>query len=287
MWVYVSNDQTTTTEQEFKAVPVDVRGQAANLAVAGNPGNVTVRVQADQNIIAELTSRSVEAYIDLDGIKAGKMVVPVQVKVPAGVKVVNLRPPEVSVTLEPMVTKQVLVKIRSSSMPANGFKVLGMQVKPEEVILHGPRSVLNRVDRVSVEVDLKNRNRSFGESLPIRVSDTSGRLLDEGSVQRSPELVDLLVSIGPDLPSKTVKIIPDIVGEPAKGYTVTMTSIDPVDLVITGESNVINRLTELPTKPIDITGAQGDLAVNAEPVLPPGVIANRQSVRILVTIGRE
>jgi len=25
MWVYVSNDQTTTVEQEFKAVPVDIR----------------------------------------------------------------------------------------------------------------------------------------------------------------------------------------------------------------------------------------------------------------------
>lgn len=66
-----------------------------------------------------------------------------------------------------------------------------------------------------------------------------------------------------------------------------MTSIDPTDLVITGESNVINTLTQLSTKPIDVTGASKDLAVNVEPVLPQGVIANRQAVRILVKIGQE
>lgn len=287
MWVYVSNDQTTTTEQEFKAVPVEIRGLAPNLAVSEMPGNVAVRVQADQNIITELNYRSIEAYVDLAAIQAGKAIVPVQVKVPTGVKVVDLRPPEVTVTLEPMATKQVPVQIRSLSRPENGYKVLGMQAKPDEVILRGPRSVLNRIDQVSVEVDLKNRSQSFGGALPVKVSDSAGRLLDEGAVKRSPEIADVLVSIGPELPSKSVKIIPDIVGEPAKGYTVTMTSIDPADLVITGEDKVINRLSKLITKPIDVTGAQKDLALQAEPVLPWGVIANRQSVRILVKIGRE
>lgn len=287
MWVYVSNDQSTTTEQEFKAVPVDVRGMAANLAVSEIPGNVTVRVQANQNMIAELTSRSVEAYVDLDAVGAGRSVVPVQVKVPTGVKVVDLRPPEVTVTLEPMITKQVPLRIRTSSIPENGYKVLGMQAKPEEVILRGPRSILNRIDQVSVEVDLKNRSQSFGGTLPIRVNDNTGRLLDEGTVQRSPEIAEMLVSIGPDLPSKAVKIVPDIVGEPAKGFTVTMTSIDPANLVVTGAEKVITNLTELVTKPIDVAGAQKDLVVNIEPVLPTGVTANRQSVRLLVQIGRE
>ena len=287
MWVYVSNDQTTTTEQEFKAVPVEIRGLAPNLAASEIPGNVTVRVQADQNIITELNYRSIEAYIDLAAIKAGKAIVPVQVKVPAGVKVVDLRPPEVTVTLEPMATKQVPVQIRSLSKPENGYKVLGMQAKPDQVIVRGPRSILNRIDQVSVEVDLRNRSQSFGGALPVRVSDTTGGLLDEGAVKRSPEIADVVVSIGPDLPSKAVKIIPVIVGEPAKGYTITMTSIDPADLVITGEDKIIAGFSELNTKPIDVTGARKDLAVNAEPVLPLGVTANRQAVRVLVKIGQE
>ena len=287
MWVYVSNDQTTTVEQEFKAVPVDIRGLALNLAVGKAPGNVSVRVQGEQNMIAELSSRSVEAYVDLEAVKAGTSVIPVQVEVPTGVRIVALRPPEVTVVLESIAVKQVPVKIQASSTPERGYKVLGMQVKPEEVILRGPQSVLDRVEKVFVEVDLKDRSQSFGGAFPVRVSDTEGKLLNEGAAKRSPEIVDLIVSIGPDLPSKAVKIVPNIVGEPVKGYAVTMTSIDPAALVITGESDVINGLTELSTEAVDVTGAEKDMVVNVQPVLPSGVVANRQSVRILVKIGQE
>lgn len=287
MWVYVSNDQATTTEHEFKAVPVNVRGLTGNLVVSEAPGKVTVRVQAEQNMIAKLTPRSVEAYVDLDAVKAGRSVVPVQVKVPTGVKVVDLRPPEVTVVLEPIVTKQVAVKIQATSVPAEGLKVLGMQVKPEVVVLRGRQSILNQVDEVFVEVDLQNRSQTFGESLPVRVSDTEGRLLEEAAVQRTPQSVNLLVTIGPGLLSKTVKVVPEIIGEPAKGYAVTLTSIDPADLVITGESDVISLLTEVRTNPVDVTGADKDLTVDAELMLPQGVTANRQLIRVVVKIGPE
>lgn len=288
MWVYVSNDQTTTKEQEFKAVPVEVRGLEENLAASQAPGNVTVRVQADQNVIAELTSRSVEAYVDLAlNNKAGRTVVPVQVKVPAGVRVIELRPAEVTVVLEPMAEKQVPVKVHMSSGPEAGYKVLGTQVKPGEVVMRGPRSVLNRVDQVTVEVDLDKRNQSFGEAVPVRVSNTSGKLPDEGLVKINPDVAEVFVFIAPDMPSKKVKVIPVITGEPADGYFVTMTSIEPADLVIAGESDVINNINGLYTKPVDITGAKTDLLVETEPVLPPNIMVNRQSVRILVKIGRE
>ncbi len=287
LWVYVSNDQNPTKEQEFKAVPVEVRGVGANLAVSEIPGSINVRVQANQNVIAELNPRAIQVFVDLSSAKAGKTVVPVQVKAPTGVKIVDLRPQEVTVKLEPLAEKQVPVKIHSENETRSGFKVFAADTKPEEVILRGPKGILDRVDFATADINLKDRDRSFGGTVPVRVIDETGSYLEEGLVKRSPPSVDILVSIVPDMPTKTVQAVPQITGEPAKGYAVKMTVVEPPELVITGELNVLNGLPRVFTRPIDITGAANDVFMNIEPDLPNGVAANRQSLKVLVKIGRE
>lgn len=287
LWVYVSNDQNPTKEQEFKSIPVEVRGVGSNLAVADMPGNVSVQVQANQNVLAEFDPRSIQAYIDLTSAKAGKIAVPVQVKVPPGVKVVSLRPQQVTVKLEPLGEKQVPLKPHYLNDLRLGYKVFDLKTRPDEVILRGPKSVLDRVEYASVDIDLKNRDRSFGATLPVTVTDNAGNFLEEGLVSKNPPAAEVLVTVVQEAPTKTVPVYPQITGTPAKGYAVTMTVVDPVDLVITGTADLLNGISSVFTQPIDINEADKDVYLEVGPVLPHGVTANRQSLKILVKISRE
>jgi len=286
LWVYVANEQNPLEEQQFKSIPVAVRGVGSNLVVSQQPGTVNLKVQAKQNIISELRLKTLEAFIDLSGLGTGKHSVLVQVKVPADVKVTDLTPDRVDVTLEQIIEKQVPVKLRTVGSPGEGYKVLAMKVKPEEIIVRGPKSMVDRVGSASVEVVLGEKTRSFGETLPVKISDKSGRFLDEKLINRTPQVAEILVSIVHDMPAKTVRVVPRITGQPAPGFTVTMTAVDPPELIITGSRDAVSQINEVSTQPVDISGATADIYVDAAPQLPPGVTANRESLRVLVKIGQ-
>lgn len=287
LWVYVSNELNPTKEREFRDVGVDIRGIAANLAVSESPGSVRVRVQASEDVISELNPGSIEVLADLKNAKIGRNLVPLEVRVPSGVKVVELRPQQAEVRVEPLIEKQVPVKVRFGEAPPKGYKVGTVQTKPDEVIVRGPKSIVNRVSFAVVDVSMANKHQSFSETVPDRVTDELGTIIEERLIKRIPPMVDVFVSIVPDLPSKKIPVIPVLTGDPGSGYAVTMTVLDPPELTVTGESDILQGIGQISTKAIDITGAQSDLYIDIAPDLPPGVVANRQSLKVLIRIGKE
>lgn len=287
LWVYVSNEMNPTKEQEFKDMGVDIRGMSSNLAVSELPGSVSIRVQGSQDVIADLSPRSIEVFVDLSNVGAGKNVVPVQVRVPRDVKVVDLKPQQVPLRIEPVSEKQIPIHVRAGDGAAKGYKTAAIQTKPDEVIIRGPKSVVDKVNLATVDINMRNKQRTFSETIPVRVVDDLGAFVEERLVRRVPPVVDVFVSIVPDLPSKKVKVLPVITGEPKQGYAVTMTVVDPPELVITGPWDIIGKMTEISTKPIDIKEADKDVYVDVSPELPNGVVANRQSLRVLVRIGKD
>lgn len=287
LWVYVSNELNPTKEKEFSGVTVLTRGLGPDLTVTEMPGGVNVRVQAPNNLIGELSNKSIEAFADLTNVKPGKITVPLQVEAPAGVKVTKVTPQFVTINLEPFMEKQLPVKIRSSNAPEKGYKVLDIRKKPDEVIVRGPKSILEKIDSAFVDVGLRGRNKSFSETVPVVIGLKSGNLLKENLVSKVPSVVDIFVSIMPDLPTKAVPVVPVVNGKPAPGYAVLMTVTDPPELTVTGEHDLINDINQVFTQTVNLNGAENDVFIDVAPELPPGVTSNRQTLKVLVKIGRE
>ncbi len=284
LWVYVSYEKNPTKGQEFKDIPIETRGVGANLAVSQLPGSASVRVQANQDVLVNLSPRSIDVFVDLSGARPGRVTAPVQVKVPDGVKVTDLRPRDIQVTIEALAEKQVPVSVRTDGPPQNGYRVLDIKTKPDEIVLRGPKTVLARVESAHIDVLLKGRNRTFRETVPVIVTDEQGDFLEERLVNKIPPLVDIMVSIVPDMPSKRVRVIPQINGQPAKGYVVTMIAVEPDELIITGSQELLETIGPVPTRAVDIQGAKEDVYLDVEPELPQGILSNMQSLKLLVKI---
>jgi YbbR domain-containing protein len=70
-------------------------------------------------------------------------------------------------------------------------------------------------------------------------------------VSRSPSSVTLTLA---KRGSKTVRVTPDITGEPAEGFALGDVALDPPRVRITGAQSEVLRLKEVLTETIDITG---------------------------------
>ena len=70
-------------------------------------------------------------------------------------------------------------------------------------------------------------------------------------LSRSPAEIDVTFE---KRGSKTVRVRPDYTGEPAAGFLLAGVSVDPLRVRITGARRAVQRVTEVATEPIDLSG---------------------------------
>jgi len=156
---------------------------------------------------------------------------------------------------------------RGSSSVERGFDIpVVLQGVPDDLVvvnqgadvvnvrLLGTRSALRNFNPERLEYPLEISEAKAGQA-DFEV-DLSRFDLPRGArvVSRSPSRIELSLErrIG-----KTVKVKPDLEGQPAEGFRVAEIAIDPPRVRIAGARSEVLRLSEVATETIDIAGASG------------------------------
>ena len=85
--------------------------------------------------------------VDLKGRKAGEVTVPIDasmIRLPSGMRARSFQPSTVTVTLEPRATKRVPITTRMVGSPAAGYTAEAIEVRPTQVAIEGPESLIRR-----------------------------------------------------------------------------------------------------------------------------------------------
>jgi len=275
LWLYVNNQENPVTDQIF-TVPLEVRGLEQKLTISDRPSFVKVRVQGQRKTLDDLTSRDLQAFLEMSGLDVGQHIAEVHVSVPEKTQLVSITPSSVNLNVEVLTTAQYTVDVSySDNTPAEGYLALKPVLTPTQVLLSGPEDKLKEVDLVYVEVDLGEYSFNYHQKLPIKVEDEKGNLLLDW-INVTPSQVDVLVPVVNELPSKTVPIKVPISGTPEEGYGVSRLVVEPEFLTVMGELHAINGLESLTTESVNIEGAELDVVKQVDIILPEGITLNRE-----------
>ena len=88
---------------------------------------------------------------------------------------------------------------------------------------------------------------------------------------------------------RTVPVVPDLDGEPARGYVVGRVTSTPPTVQIAGPLSAVQQITEATTEPVNIGGARGPVRDTVTIGLPNSLarLRNPQSAEIVVEITPE
>jgi YbbR domain-containing protein len=288
LWMYVISEQNPYIIHIYRDVPVKLNNlDTANFALKeGEAGfKVSVRVRGRRATISELTKSEIKAEVNLRGRMEGENLIPVAVTVPDNVELLDINPPEIMVTLETIIEKQVPIVVRLTGTPAGGFAAMDPSAKPGEAVLKGARSVVESVKSAFVSVDISGKNRDVKGNFPLRVVDEKNG--EVKNITFRPETVDVIVPI---VKKADVEVIPKITGSPAGGYAVSDITVVPLTLSVTGEDEVVESLNELYTEGLDITGLSQDIQKEVKVILPEGVRpvrGEKDTVTVFINIEKE
>ena len=206
LWGYVMNDQNPAIESSF-TVQVQLRNAPDGYKITQGTPTVKVKVRAARSLFVNSSAEDFKAYVDLKDAENGKHSYKVHVETPQGFEVVEENPGSIDVTLDRIIERRVRATINVNGVPAPGVTVAKVNQASSKVVIEGPESAVNEVDRVIGYIGLNGNNDSdFALQVPLTPINVDGREVQGVTV--NPTSMYVTVQMARGLRTKIVTVQP-------------------------------------------------------------------------------
>lgn len=286
VWVAaVTSADPNETRTLPSPVPIQIIGQDPSLVIDSDiPKEAEITLRAPRSVwdLIDTDPQIVQAILDLSGLSSGEHSKDLQLQVNARpVQIKSVAPSTVTFMLEPLGTQTYSIDLSVSGETAIGYEAGGASIEPEEVVVAGTQSQVEKVARARVLVNLSGSRENFDQTLPVDVLDKNGQKVDGVTVSPGSVRVTLPISQQGGYRDVAVKVIP--VGRVASGYRLTDISVyPPVVTVFAADPELVNALPGVvETQPLDLQNAKEDISTSVALNLPEGIsIVGDQTVLI-------
>ena len=167
-------------------VPLEYRNIPDQLELLGEPASlVDVRLRGSSGSLGQLRGTDLVAVMDLHSARPGRRLfhlMPDDVVVPTGVKVLQVSPNTLSLTFEISAVRTVPVVPDIDDEPAPGFEVTHVTADPATIEISGPSSAVQSVTEATTEpVSVRGATRSIIDTVTVGVPDSVVRLRNSRS----------------------------------------------------------------------------------------------------------
>ena len=272
-----------------KPIPLQLVGLDPSLVLTSEiPSSVEVTLRAPHSVWEALTARddSIRAVLDLSGLSAGEHTQEIQLTISERpYQLVRMNPSTVTVTLESIRTQTFPLVLSLTGQPAAGYKAGDTTKDVADVTISGPESLVQKVARVRVVVNLDNVRESIDESLPIQVLDSENNPVQGLTI--NPEIVSVNIPISQQGGYRDVAVKVIVQGQQAPGYRIENISVfPPVITIFSEDPKVVNELPGVvETLPLDLQDRNEDISTRLSLVLPDNItLVGPQTVQVQVSI---
>ncbi len=184
IWVWVASEKRVQTNIMISSIPVGTMNIPKDVEILKiSPTTVNLKLKGPLSLIKNLAPSDIAVLIDIpkdipeiDRFKEEKTfnikIKKGNVQTPKGVKVENILPPTIQITLEKKIKKEIKIILRAKVSPKEGFKIKSIKYSPKKIIVEGPISILKRRAYMVVEFQRSNINKSFTSEIPLKAFDS-------------------------------------------------------------------------------------------------------------------
>lgn len=285
LWTYVTQQDNSTITRTFSNVKVEFTGEDelenAGLAIANvDTDEVSVTFRGSRRVMGRLDSSKIAAVIDVGSItRTGEMKWAYYLKYTGigtdnnNISVVSRNPETISFSISELKSKTVDVKAEFTGTTAYGYYAKDPVVEPTSINISGSSYVLQNIAGVKAYIYGTDESSDLKETISVDsdqfvVLDVNGDEIDKSSLMFSVDHVDVSVPIG------TTKMVPltlnieDTAGLTKDDCTV---SIDPSQVEVTGDPEVLNALDSISLGSFSLEGLGESYEQNYDITYPDGV----------------
>lgn len=214
LWVWVGAEERS---EIIVSVPLEYRNLSRGFEVSSKDellSKVNVWVRGGSAAIKNLQAQDISAWLDLKDTRPGEQIFSLtndNVRVPYGLTVLRISPPQVALKVEEIETRTVPVAPRLEGQLPDGYVVTQKVVTPQQVEIIGPKTAVNSVrEAVTDSIDISEISADQVAKVKIGVENSAVRLASTREVTvllRVSEIEDILTLRVPVTVKETGRII--------------------------------------------------------------------------------
>lgn len=273
LWSVVFSQNVKNQVRVFP-VPLEISALDSKFAVVKMPEEVSVSVTTTEERLNKLANIKLTAFVDLSRASVGTRSYPVRVFPIAFQEAVGDQALTARVEIEQISERTLPVTIDTAGeLQDPALKVESIFADPASVKIYGPRSEINKAQLVRGLLNLDQvspgANRTY--SVYLEALGPDSRPLP--NVKTEPIFARISVTLGAAPEEKQVIIVPTLDGQPANGFSVTNTRVEPTQITLRGNSLALARMSRVFTNSINLKDLKADKTVMLSLKLPTGTRA--------------
>lgn len=281
LWFYVVTTNSTGFENTFYNVPVNLQNESllaerGLMIVENEVPDIDLKLAGNRTDINNLSSSNITVTADLSSIwEPGTVTLEYKISYPgnvsqSAVSVQERSPSRVTLKIEQRLTKAVPVEIQYEGNVPEGYLVDkdNIQLQTSELMITGPKSVLDQITKAQILVDLEGQNQTLGGQFPFTLCNAENQPVDVALVSVPVEDIGLMVRI---LRVKTIPLTVTL--EAGGGATVNTTEVkvDPEVIRVSGPDALLEGMETLNLGTIRLAEIAKNQTVTLPITLPEGV----------------
>lgn len=170
VWANVSLEEREATTEKLIEASVSYN-RPRGFLVLDPVQSVLVRVRGSRKAIRSLNPYMVDVQVEITRTEPGTISLPLgpdNLLMPDELELVSIEPNVIQVEIDREITQRVLVEPRYSGQPAVGFERGEAEVFPNQVLVTGPSSMLEKLVNLRAQpIALDGHSETFEETLGI------------------------------------------------------------------------------------------------------------------------
>ena len=292
LWLYVITVVSPESSEDYSNVTVTLESETVLsdkglMLLPDTVPTIKVMLEGNRSDLVNIYSSDLTAVADLSKIsEPGTHQLPVTVAAPGAatsVTVQDYQPKTVTVVVAERLSKKVPVVVQyTGSVPEGYLMDKGNEVLSyEEVSISGPREVVDQIQQAVLEIDCEGKTETIVEEQRFKLCDADGNPLDVSLVETEVETIRLEVRVSSVKKIPLVLTVNDGGGATEENSSIV---IDPAEITVSGNSAVLDELTELNLGTINLAEITDDTQREFEIVMPEGVRNESGVTTAVVTI---
>jgi YbbR domain-containing protein len=213
LWYFVAGEDKVDMTV---SIPIEIVNLPRDLVVSNQfKKQLEVTVSGQRSFIRGLSLQHITRTVDLSNATPGKYDIentPDSIPFPWGVSVLRLQPAKVTLLIDRLIEKTLIVKAVISGTPPRGFRLLSVVLDPQTISITGPQNILDGEKIINTDV--------------IDISNLTDTTLKQVSLVLPPEISDL---IGETVVTAHINIIEQMTEEQIPGVPIVLSKKDAED----------------------------------------------------------
>jgi len=281
LWMYVMAVVDPEETKLFEDIPVSITNlndlSDKDLVIYPDTEVTTsVYVTGKLSTIQKMSKEDISVYGQINNPIEGKNEIYLKVT-PAQRVTYEFKNSIAIVNLEKIITENKKIEVEVTGDIKQDIDTLELENNNEEVEVSGPRSLVEKVEKIEAILNSNKQTDDFDISLDLKPVDKKGNIVS--GVELKTSSLNAKVTL---LKEKTVPIKVNIEGENTENYKLSQDTV-----YIKGKRELVDKIEYISTQPINLSSIPKNTTMDISLIIPNGITSNIKSVSATLNISNS